>query len=88
MKRSGSEGSTKNDKWCSFHKTSLHNTSDCYNLKQKEATEQKRMEAKPQSKRRESKRYSRIYKNTAAQSDSNSYSELSSSEEMKFVDLV
>ncbi|GMF14413.1 unnamed protein product [Phytophthora fragariaefolia] len=78
-------GDTKRDKWCSFHKTASHNTSDCYSIKKKEAEEQKRTEYHRQPKRKEEKRYPRIYKKS---DDVDSDSDVSRSEEMKFVGLV
>ncbi|KAG6611434.1 Pol Polyprotein [Phytophthora cinnamomi] len=84
-KKPGQAGSSrKEEKWCSFHKTSSHNTSECYTVKKKEADEHKRTEAPHPPKHNKTKQYPRIYKNLDAESDS----EESSDDEMKFVDLV
>ncbi|POM60314.1 Gag-pol fusion protein [Phytophthora palmivora] len=45
----GSERKHKSDKWCSFRKTSSHNTSDCYTVKEKEKDEQRSAEMKTAS---------------------------------------
>ncbi|POM80135.1 Gag-pol fusion protein [Phytophthora palmivora] len=85
MKKTGQVSrNNKEGKWCSFHKTSSHNTSECYTVKKKEANEHKRAEAPLLPKSKKAKQYPRIYKNSNTESDS----EESSSDEMKFVGLV
>ncbi|OWZ03089.1 Pol Polyprotein [Phytophthora megakarya] len=82
--KKSTDRNSKKEKWCSFHKTSSHNTNDCYTLKKKEAEEHKHAEVLPQVNHKKSKRYPLIYKKSGAESDSDG----SSDEEMKFVDLV